>query len=121
MNYDRAVKYRRPPRVYSKHLRSPDTPTRYSMRDALKTAAKVGEFALDAYNAYQWLDKSSRESGYWTQRVPLSVWKQMSPWEKAKGIQNSDPRLWPTFANDKARAALSEGLKYAKKILLGVY
>ena len=31
--------------------------------------------------------------------------------------QNSDPRVWPSFANEKARYALSTGLKYAKKLL----
>lgn len=90
---------------------------RYTMRDALKAGVRLGEIGLDAYNAYQWLGKSSREADWWTKRLPPSVWRTMSPWEKSRGLQNSDPRVWPTFANDKARYALSTGLKYAKKLL----
>ena len=45
----------------------------------------------------------------------------MNDWERAHGIQNKDPRVWPEWVNEKSRQALSKGLKYAAKLVLCVY
>lgn len=119
MNYDRDIQYRRRAMPHG-HLRDRTARSTYSLNDAVKTGLKLGEYALDAYNAASWLGRASRESNWWTKRVSVPVWKTMSDWERARGIQNKDRRIWPEWVNEKSRQALSKGLKYAEKLVLCV-